>query len=73
MFTDRYIGNVCVLQDSEKSYKEILDVSSGDSHGMGMKPLTFARQVSSLPPLGHTKRSWKDRHYMLFQCFTFSP
>ncbi|KAI4878130.1 hypothetical protein NFI96_011073 [Prochilodus magdalenae] len=36
-------------QDSEKRYKEILDVSSGDSHGMGMKPLTFARQCIHYP------------------------
>uniref|UniRef100_A0A8B9GXE1 Alanine aminotransferase 1 n=1 Tax=Astyanax mexicanus TaxID=7994 RepID=A0A8B9GXE1_ASTMX len=34
-----------VLQGLVKRYKDVIDVSSGNPHGMGLKPLTFVRQV----------------------------
>ncbi|XP_037553734.1 alanine aminotransferase 2-like [Nematolebias whitei] len=32
-------------QGEKKSFKDVIDVSSGDSHSAGMKPVTFLRQV----------------------------
>ncbi|KAF4088852.1 hypothetical protein AMELA_G00059350 [Ameiurus melas] len=34
-----------IEQGFEKHYKEVLNVSSGDFHRMGFKPITFTRQV----------------------------
>ncbi|XP_053485681.1 alanine aminotransferase 2 [Ictalurus furcatus] len=34
-----------IEQGVEKHYKEVLNVSSGDFHRMGLKPITFTRQV----------------------------
>ncbi|XP_036452510.1 alanine aminotransferase 2-like isoform X2 [Colossoma macropomum] len=44
---DRRAGeiNAEIEQGLVKHYKEVLDVSFGDAHGMGLKPLTFVRQV----------------------------
>ncbi|XP_026803305.2 alanine aminotransferase 2 [Pangasianodon hypophthalmus] len=44
---DRCAGQIMaeIEQGLEKHYKEVLNVSSADSHRMGLKPITFARQV----------------------------
>ncbi|KAG9274633.1 alanine aminotransferase 2-like isoform X1 [Astyanax mexicanus] len=34
-----------IRQGLVKRYKDVIDVSSGNPHGMGLKPLTFVRQV----------------------------
>ncbi|XP_060781850.1 alanine aminotransferase 2-like [Neoarius graeffei] len=34
-------------QNVLKNYKEVLDISSADAHRMGLKPITFCRQVLS--------------------------
>uniref|UniRef100_A0A665WIV8 alanine transaminase n=1 Tax=Echeneis naucrates TaxID=173247 RepID=A0A665WIV8_ECHNA len=34
-----------VLQGVQKSFREVIDVSSGDSHQAGIKPISFVRQV----------------------------
>ncbi|XP_062849685.1 alanine aminotransferase 2-like [Trichomycterus rosablanca] len=42
------------MKGLKKHYKEVINVSSGDSHMNGIKPITFARQVlaaSFYPPL----------------------
>ncbi|KAM4547896.1 alanine aminotransferase 2 [Odontesthes bonariensis] len=34
-----------ITQGAQQPFKEVIDVSSGDSHRAGMKPLSFVRQV----------------------------
>ncbi|XP_023284533.1 alanine aminotransferase 2-like [Seriola lalandi dorsalis] len=34
-----------ITQMAQKSFREVIDVSSGDSHQAGMKPISFVRQV----------------------------
>ncbi|XP_076829006.1 alanine aminotransferase 2-like isoform X1 [Brachyhypopomus gauderio] len=43
-----------IQQGVEKPFKEVLDLSCGDPHSLGLKPLTFVRQVLAAclyPPL----------------------
>ncbi|KAK3545944.1 hypothetical protein QTP70_016948, partial [Hemibagrus guttatus] len=45
--SDRCAGQIMaeIEQGLEKSYKKVLNVSSADFHRMGLKPITFFRQV----------------------------
>uniref|UniRef100_A0A667YFG8 alanine transaminase n=1 Tax=Myripristis murdjan TaxID=586833 RepID=A0A667YFG8_9TELE len=36
---------LCFLQGVQKPFKEVTDISSGDPHKAGMKPISFVRQV----------------------------
>nr|XP_055057144.1 alanine aminotransferase 2 isoform X2 [Misgurnus anguillicaudatus] len=38
-----------IQQGERKGYNEVLNLSSGDLHSMGIKPITFIRQDDSLP------------------------
>lgn len=39
------IWEINLLQGLEKPFKTVIDVSSGNLHSAGIKPLTFVRQV----------------------------
>ncbi|XP_015209551.2 alanine aminotransferase 2-like [Lepisosteus oculatus] len=52
-----------LLQGVKKPYKKLIDVSSGDAHMAGMKPISFLRQVLAVclyPELLHSDRFPSD-------------
>lgn len=46
MGTLRSLFNTIWSQGAKKPYQQVIDVSSGDPHAAGVKPLSFVRQVT---------------------------
>lgn len=46
MVTLRSLLNSMWSQGAKKPYQQVINVSSGDPQGAGVKPLTFVRQVT---------------------------